>query len=142
MRTKDGIPVIDLAGVQPAVGHVFETVASEFCEAFHTVGFAYLINHGIDQDVINQCMSSHADFHAQPITEKRKIALNAWHRGFLEMSSYQLKSTHKTRGVAVADAEKEIQYPNQSESFIINHEHLEDPFVCDTVFICNNLPFA
>ena len=72
-------------------------------------------------------LAKHKQFHALPLIQKRKIKLNAWHRGFLEMASYQLKSTHKVRNEEVADPETDIKYPNQSESFIINHEHLEGP---------------
>ena len=105
---SDGIPVIDLA-------------------AFMDVGFAYVINHGVEQQVIQQVMAQHKAFHAMPLSEKRKIELNSWHRGYLPMASYQLKSTHKNRGEVVAHPESEIKKPNQSESFIINHEHLEGP---------------
>eukprot|EP00475_Leptophrys_vorax_P022118 TRINITY_DN3006_c0_g1_i3.p2 TRINITY_DN3006_c0_g1~~TRINITY_DN3006_c0_g1_i3.p2 ORF type:complete len:275 (+),score=74.86 TRINITY_DN3006_c0_g1_i3:1474-2298(+) len=42
------------------------------------------------------------------------------------MASYQLKSESTTEGVGFIKKDQ-IKAPNQSESFIINHEHLEGP---------------
>lgn len=102
-------------------------VIEDFTYAFQELGFAYIINHRVPQTIINDALTQLRRFHALPIEEKNKIRLNQWHRGYLPLASYQVKTEKKSKGVLVENVKAVVKAPNQSESFIINHEHFEGP---------------
>ncbi|CAF4173330.1 unnamed protein product [Rotaria sordida] len=121
------IPIIDLSPLWDSTSTGLSKVAQEFTCAFQDMGFAYIINHRVPQSIINEIFIQHRRFHALPLEEKNKIRLNQWHRGYLPLASYQVKSESKSKGILVEDTKKIVKAPNQSESFIINHEHFEGP---------------
>ena len=69
------IPVIDFAGPTAQVAASIRTA----CE---TSGFFYLANHGVSDAVIGATVAQARLFFRQPIEAKRKVAMNARHRGF------------------------------------------------------------
>lgn len=121
------IPVIDLRPLWDLSPAGQTKVADEFTCAYQDMGFAYIVNHRVPQTCIDQAFAQHRRFHALPFAEKNKIRLNQWHRGYLPLASYQVKRESKSKGVLVDDTQIAVKAPNQSESFIINHEHLEGP---------------
>jgi isopenicillin N synthase-like dioxygenase len=121
------IPVIDLSPLWDSSSTGLSQVAEAFTRAFQETGFAYIIHHHVPQSVIDQVFAQHRRFHALPLEEKNKIRLNQWHRGYLPLASYQVKSESKSKGVLVEDTQAVVKAPNQSESFIINHEDFEGP---------------
>lgn len=120
------IPVIDLSLWKSSRPGQMEVV-EQFTKAFEDLGFAYIINHCVPQTIIDQVFAQHRRFHALPLEEKNKIRLNQWHRGYLPLASYKVKRESKSKGVLVEDTQAVVKAPNQSESFIINHEHFEGP---------------
>lgn len=48
------IPVIDLAPARSGSDEDVQIVAKELYEAFKNVGFAYVKNHGVPEDVVNE----------------------------------------------------------------------------------------
>jgi isopenicillin N synthase-like dioxygenase len=121
------IPVIDLSPLWDLSANGLSKVAQEFTCAFQEMGFAYIINHRVPQLIIDQVFDQHRRFHALPLEEKNKIRLNQWHRGYLPLASYQVKSESKSKGILIENTKSVVKAPNQSESFIINHEHFEGP---------------
>lgn len=105
------LPVIDLAALRDGERGVRE-VAATLCAAFEKVGFAYVVNHGVPQDLIDAAFGASRAFHAQPVERKMAIRMNAWHRGYMPFAS----STIVTSSVQRATR------PNQSESFMLMHE--------------------
>ena len=54
-QQQDSIPVIDLSNNDA-------TVADELLNAFTTIGFATLTNHGVDRDLIQSAFSASKSF--------------------------------------------------------------------------------
>ena len=121
------IPVIDLNPLWDSSRDGLSQVAQAFTLAFQDMGFAYIINHRVPQSIIDEVFTQHRRFHNLPLDEKNKIHLNQWHRGYLPLASYQVKSVSTSKGVVVEHTQSVVKAPNQSESFIINHEHFEGP---------------
>ena len=121
------IPLIDLSPLWDSSSEGLKRVAPSFTSAFQEIGFAYIVNHRVPQAVIDDVFVQHRRFHQLPLEEKNKIRLNQWHRGYLPLASYQLKSESTSKGVVVEQTKSVVKAPNQSESFIINHEHFEGP---------------
>ena len=97
------IPVVDLQS---------HSAISDLIDAYSTVGFAYLVNHGIDQTLVDEVFAASAVFHALPREAKMAVELNEIHRGFIPINT----STDKNSSVA------EVTKPNQSESFMMMRE--------------------
>lgn len=73
------IPVIDFAKARngdPA------SAAAAIRQACETSGFFYIANHGVPQPVIDAALAQAQRFFRQPQEAKKKVAINARHRGF------------------------------------------------------------
>ncbi|MEM7133334.1 MAG: 2-oxoglutarate and iron-dependent oxygenase domain-containing protein [Chloroflexota bacterium] len=110
------IPIIDLAPLHLGTKAGVEQVAQAVDYAYSQVGFAYLINHGVDQTLVDRLFASSAEFHGLPREAKMAIEVNEHHRGFIPINT----STTRTSSVA------EVTKPNQSESFMMMHERASD----------------
>ena len=60
------IPLIDLSDAD---------VVERLAEAYETVGFAQVVGHGIDADLVAAVFEASARFHAQPLEQKLKALL-------------------------------------------------------------------
>lgn len=110
------IPLIDIAPLWDGSAAGLAEVASEIDQVYSQVGFAYLINHGIPQKLIDDLFAASHRFHALPHAEKMKLEVNRFHRGFIPINT----STIRTSSVA------KVTKPNQSESFMMIHELAPD----------------
>jgi isopenicillin N synthase-like dioxygenase len=106
------IPVIDLKNLFSKKSSDIEKIANEFINAYSAIGFSYITNHGIDDAIISDVFNASREFHALPLNEKNKIALNELHRGYIAIDT----STDVNSDLA------EVKKPNQSESFMMMRE--------------------
>ena len=110
------IPVIDFGPYFAGESGALETLGAEVRHACETTGFLYIKNHGVPQDLIDRAFAESRRFHALPLEEKRKLELDQYNVGYLEINtSMQAHST-------VHKATK----PNQNESFFITHDRAPD----------------
>ncbi len=112
----DQIPVIDLGPLWTDTEAGLRQVADAIDTAYSQVGFAYIVNHGISQALIDGLFDVSKLFHALPREVKMKIEVNAFHRGFIPINT----STVQTSSVA------KVTKPNQSDSFMMMHELPDD----------------
>lgn len=91
------IPVIDFGDANP------ETTGRAMLQAAEGTGFFYVGNHGIEQVLIDRVLDISARFFAQTLAQKQTVAVNAGHRGYIQMG--QAKMTGGAR-------------PDLKESFI------------------------
>jgi len=116
----DHIPIIDIGDIDQTDGTGIESIVRQIRDAYGTAGFAYIINHGVDQALVEDLFQASAEFHALPRTAKMNIGLNGLHRGFIPINT----STDRNSKLAV------VTKPNQSESFIMMREApADDPAV-------------
>ena len=114
------IPVIDLAPLfDDSQGDIVK-LAQQIYDAYSMVGFAYIKNHGIAEDLVQAVFASSQRFHALSIEDKLLIEINQHHRGYIPIN------TSKDRTSTIKKASR----PNQSESFMMMHElAVDDPDV-------------
>ena len=105
MISFDQIPIIDIAEIDQIDGPGIESIVRQIRKAYGTTGFAYIVNHGVVQMLIENLFQNSVEFHSQPYEAKMKIELNELHRGFIPINT----STDKNSKLAV------ITKPNQSE---------------------------
>lgn len=106
------IPIIDIKNLYSDVPSETDSIADDFIEAYSSLGFSYITNHGIDNQIISDVFDASKEFHSLPLREKNKIALNELHRGYIAIDT----STDITSDLA------EVKKPNQSESFMMMRE--------------------
>ena len=116
----DHIPMIDVA---PLYGDD-ETAVKQLVEESRTilrdVGFAYIVGHQVPVSLIEAVRSESRTFFASSDEEKKAIAINDWHRGYMAPNS----------SVIVTSSVAKVSKPNQSESLLILHElPADDPEV-------------
>lgn len=97
------IPLIDLS-VDDAVARL--------AEAYETLGFAQIIGHGIETELIDAVFAASARFHALALDEKLAIQLDRNHRGYIAIDT----STDRRSEL------EEVSEPNQSASFMMMRE--------------------
>lgn len=100
---------------RPAV----ERIAAQIREACLDIGFFYITNHSIADDLLAEAFEANRRVHRLPAEEKERIKLNAWHRGY--------------QGFAASKQTSSARFPpaphaNQLEAFFVRHEvPREDP---------------
>ncbi|HHB80132.1 MAG TPA: isopenicillin N synthase family oxygenase, partial [Aliiroseovarius sp.] len=110
MNEFSSIPLLD--GSALAEGRNLRALARDFADAYGNVGFAYLVNHGVDDALVQDVFAANRSFHAQPLAAKMRVALDQNHRGYIPLNT----STDVNSRLAT------VTKPNQSESFMMMRE--------------------
>ena len=63
------IPVIDIKNLYSEIPCETESIATDFINAYSTLGFSYITNHGIDNTIISDVFNASREFHALPLNE-------------------------------------------------------------------------
>jgi isopenicillin N synthase-like dioxygenase len=79
------IPVIDASALMDGDRHAIAGLGVEFRRAAEAVGFFYLCNHGIAQDLIDSVFAVSRAFFSQPPAVKQRVAARERHRGWLKV---------------------------------------------------------
>lgn len=77
------IPVIDIGALQSGTPQAYARVAQEIRKAATEVGFFYVANHGVAQELIDRAFAAGRRFFDQPLEAKQGVAVNSRHRGFV-----------------------------------------------------------
>ncbi|MPS28317.1 MAG: isopenicillin N synthase family oxygenase [Alcaligenaceae bacterium] len=79
------VPVIDLSVLQSGDPAVYRDIAHRIAEASHTMGFFYVVNHGMPASRIDAMFEVARRFFALPLEEKMaiRLALSDKYRGYL-----------------------------------------------------------
>lgn len=110
----DRLPVVSLANTS---GQGKEAAAEQVREAATTIGFFYISDHGVPQDVIDAAFAANRAFHALPEERKLEVRLTRFHRGYQPFASSTLRASARF---------EPAQHPNQLESFFMRHELTPD----------------
>jgi isopenicillin N synthase-like dioxygenase len=106
------IPLVDVAPAYGGSESARDRLAAELRDVLSRVGFAYIANHQVPQDLVEGVRDQARRFFDLPVGAKKAVAINPAHRGYMSLAS----STIVTSSVA------EVTKPNQSESLLVMHE--------------------
>jgi isopenicillin N synthase-like dioxygenase len=106
------IPIIDLGPFFAGRPGALEDTAAKLRETNERIGFLYIRNHGVPQEMIDRTFAAAAAFHAQPLETKMALKVDAAMQGYLPMRG----ST--TRSSSINPNNK----PNENEAFFIKRE--------------------
>ena len=85
MNTKNtSIPIIDVGSINLEIS---SALLSSFYEAYHHLGFGYIINHGIDPALMKSVFEVSRRFHALTLKEKIKVSLDHKHHGYIAINT-------------------------------------------------------
>jgi isopenicillin N synthase-like dioxygenase len=106
------IPVIDYGPYCAGVPGALERVAAEVAHACENVGFFYVLNHGVPDELIGRAFAASRRFHALPLDQKIALKLNENNIGYLPINA----------SVQGASTVHKATKPNLNESFFISHD--------------------
>ena len=109
MTSSRAIPVIDLSDHPTRVGEAIMT-------AYTTIGFAQIVGHGVDTEIVQAAFAASERFHAAPLAIRQAIALDNNHRGWIA------DGTAVDRSSEIVPATR----ANRSESFMMMREDASD----------------
>src|SRR6202042_2437079 len=106
------IPVIDYGPYFAGEPGALERLAEQVRHACENIGFLYVLNHDVSQEIIDRGFAASRRFHALPLEEKLKLRLNQNNIGYMPMNA----------SVQAASQVHKATKPNQNESFFISHD--------------------
>jgi isopenicillin N synthase-like dioxygenase len=89
------IPVIDMTSLHEGTVDGARQVAGQLLEAAETVGFFYVRNHGIPQDLIARTDAVARRFFSLHLEEKQKVKVAPWHRGYIKVGEAKMYDNAK-----------------------------------------------
>ena len=110
------IPVIDYGPYFAGEPGALERLAEQVRHACENIGFLYVLNHDVPQEIIDRGFAASRRFHALPLEEKLKLRLNQNNIGYMPMNA----------SVQAASQVHKATKPNQNESFFISHDRGPD----------------
>lgn len=126
------IPVLDTGPYLSGEPGALQRLAHGVRYALENIGFFYVRNHGIPQDLIDRVFAENARLHALPLERKLPISVNSLGVGYMPNKGTQIKSF---------EGRKENK-PDIGEGFIITREYGAEeklsPHWGRTVYRCSN----
>ena len=110
------IPVIDYGPCFAGESGALDRLAAELRAACETVGFFYILNHGVPEALVRRAFAASRRFHALPLDEKLALRLNENNIGYLPINA----------SVQGASTVHKATRPNQNESFFLSHDRSAD----------------
>jgi len=112
----DNVPIIDYGPYFAGELGALERLAERVRDACENVGFFYILNHGVPQEIIDRAFAASRRFHALPLEQKLRLRLNQNNIGYMPMNA----------SVQAASRVHEATKPNQNESFFVSHDRGPD----------------
>lgn len=103
------IPVIDIGPLLAGAPDAVEQAAAQFHTACTGMGFLFLVNHGIDPEIVARTFEASHRFFALPPEEKIKVRMNRHQCGYMPPNVSVHRDTFETREAA--------KTPQVSEAF-------------------------
>src|SRR5688572_5928889 len=85
--SDDEIPILDLGPYLAGETGALDRLGRELYRASTNVGFYYIKNHGVPQELVERTFTEARRFHGLPLDEKRKIKIDANKIGYFELES-------------------------------------------------------
>lgn len=89
------VPVIDVAPLFGGSDEAARAVAAEIRKASVEVGFFYVAGHNVPSQLMQDMLAAAKGYFARPEVEKRRIQVNAAHRGYVPFAQTTLGQAYK-----------------------------------------------
>lgn len=91
MSSEDMIPVLDLGPFLAGEPGALARLGEEVRHALENIGFFFIKNHGVTQELIDRVFAENARFHAQPLERKLAVKVNSKGIGYMPQGLQQPK---------------------------------------------------
>jgi len=81
----EAIPVLDLAPLLAGEPGAVASLGAALRDAFENVGFYFVINHGVSQDLIDAAFGAARQFHAMDLARKMALRMNRNNVGYMPL---------------------------------------------------------
>jgi isopenicillin N synthase-like dioxygenase len=95
--TGETIPILDLGPCLAGEPGAELRLARELRLACETVGFYFIVNHGVPQSLIDRAFAETARFHAQPLADKMTLLIDDHMIGYLPLGYSTFRSSDINR---------------------------------------------
>ena len=92
-----------------------ERLAEQVRYACENIGFLYVLNHGVPQEIIDRGFAASRRFHALPLEEKLKLRLNQNNIGYMPMNASVQGASTGAQGDQ-AEPERELLHQPRSRT--------------------------
>lgn len=103
------IPVLDLGPALAGVPGALEETAARLRHICETIGFLFIVNHGVPAGLVEETFAAAARFHAQPLEAKLAVKVNPILQGYMPVRG----STTRTSTLSIGNK------PNENEAFFV-----------------------
>ncbi|MEN0075846.1 MAG: 2OG-Fe(II) oxygenase family protein [Paracraurococcus sp.] len=103
------IPVLDLGPYLAGAPGALEATAAQLRHICETIGFLFVVNHGVPAGLVAETFEAAARFHALPLEEKLAVKVNPVLQGYMPLRG----STTRTSSLSTGNK------PNENEAFFI-----------------------
>ena len=90
------IPIIDVGPFLAGTPGALENVAAQIHRASTEIGFYFVVNHGMSQDIVDGAMDASKKFHGMPASEKARVQMNehqcGWQGGGIAVHGDSLRT--------------------------------------------------
>ncbi|MBH61051.1 MAG: 2OG-Fe(II) oxygenase [Alphaproteobacteria bacterium] len=109
---QNNLPLIDVTALGRGDLGDADSAAKALCQAFESIGFAYVTGHGVPDDVIEAALRQSREFFESRLDRKNSLPINRAHRGYIPLQQTHLVDSGLGRNT----------YPNLSESFFVLYD--------------------
>jgi isopenicillin N synthase-like dioxygenase len=91
--TTQAVPVIDLGAARAGRPGAADAVAAQLRDACEQVGFYFLVDHGIEQALIDEAFAANAAFFDSPLEQKLTVRIDHQQSGFQPLKQSLIRSS-------------------------------------------------
>ena len=110
------IPVLDLGPYRAGEPGALAQLGAELRHACENVGFYFLANHGVPQDLIDRVFAEVARFHALPLADKQALKIDRHNIGYMGLGASVTRSSQVNVNTR----------PNLNEAFFVKRDRTPD----------------
>ena len=112
VSAKDIIPVLDLGPFLAGDRGALARLGREVCQALEDIGFFFIKNHGVPQELVDRVFAENARFHALPLERKLPVKVDSKGIGYMPQGLQQPKYNQ----------DEPARKPDIGEAFFIGRE--------------------
>ena len=96
----DNIPIIDIGPLLAGASGALDDIAAQIYRACTEIGFFFIVNHGMDDGIVERTFDASRQFFALPMEEKLKVRMNRHQSGYMPPDVEVINDTFETRDTA------------------------------------------
>tara|TARA_B110000116_G_scaffold12941_1_gene10494 strand:+ start:1332 stop:2369 length:1038 start_codon:yes stop_codon:yes gene_type:complete len=100
LAKTDEIPIIDIGAMLAGEKNSINLVAEQINQACKEIGFFFIVNHNMDQSIIDRAFDKSKIFFNLPMSEKMKVLMNKHQCGYMPPNVSVHNDTFETRKTA------------------------------------------